>query len=301
MSETPKEATNPNPQAPTSSRGLEQMTTQASNISLSDPKDCGTDIDTSTPHRPATDILSRLPLEITFQVLEQLSDKEKIKATRVCKSWESIAKTWQKENCQTILKKYGPIIDSPKFGWTKFRNAVKLAHIKPSSTPSGKLTHDSSNVHFVNSKKYAAWMNGKGFVTARLRPTTSVKPGESRTENETSYKLSTLLGCSNAQIFGEILSVEDSGCVLVAVGRYLKAPKKNGPKPEHCEKAIVGLGFSVLISMKRESFGLPTETATQLTRATLPKKQFLTPILLSTTRLNRRSLVRDCSSKRPPK
>lgn len=90
----------------------------------------GTYLDKVQTHLPwrfsrMTDILSLFPLEITYHIISDLSDVEKIAITRVCKPWRSFAQMWVAEHTRQIYAKYQNLLPEPTPSWDTFRATGK--------------------------------------------------------------------------------------------------------------------------------------------------------------------------------
>ncbi|RPA79962.1 hypothetical protein BJ508DRAFT_377351 [Ascobolus immersus RN42] len=173
-----------------------------------------------TPHEkacPANDIISRLPLDITYQVLSNISDVEKIKITRVCKSWKQSVENWNADHTRVVHETYPTLIPAPTPEWEQFYQAVKFTTLEPSSTPSGVLQAKSARARIITTKKYSAWIDEDELFTCVLGSSSTIRGAIGKLQNRFSERLAALLDGS-LDYSGEVLHIDDdSGIALIAV------------------------------------------------------------------------------------
>ncbi|RPA88100.1 hypothetical protein BJ508DRAFT_356860 [Ascobolus immersus RN42] len=161
-----------------------------------------------------SDLISRSE-DIAFEILSYLSDVEKIKLSRVSKSWFYRIRSYVSLHTRVAYDTYPNILPGPTPDWVKFKNAVKLSHLEPSPTPSDCLRTENMDVRFVTTKKYIAWIDGGLFSTGLLQP--SDAPGRPKITSLCSHNIANLLNV-DVPYTGEVLEIDErSGIALVAV------------------------------------------------------------------------------------
>ncbi|RPA79944.1 hypothetical protein BJ508DRAFT_132658 [Ascobolus immersus RN42] len=172
----------------------------------------GNSLPAMTLSRSPNSKISRLPLDITYQILSYLPDVEKIKITRVCKAWQSSVRTWAQLHTRKVYETYPDILPNPTPEWEHFYKAVKISSLRPSATPSSSLKMDSIRAKVVNTSKYAAWVDGSMLHAGRMPSN-----GGGLEDGHFSKPLAELLSI-DSKYWGEVLWIDnETGIVVVSI------------------------------------------------------------------------------------
>ncbi|RPA75443.1 hypothetical protein BJ508DRAFT_418111, partial [Ascobolus immersus RN42] len=204
------------------------------------------------------DILLRFPVDISYQILSNLSDSEKIRITVVSKAWKQLLQKWLRAHENAIYKKYSSILSNPTSEWGYFTKTVELAaFLRPLARPTCQVgtyseelgTYTNIKAQYVSVGKYAAWVDGKVFRAGTFK---QVGPDKRAQLLNFRADLSALASVPDG-CFGEVWHIDEkTGIVLV--GLYITVTRTvyvMQAQEDEQEDVTILLGY-VLFNIPRE-------------------------------------------------